>query len=87
MTFIKSELEWLKTHARQDDNGAWWCRKTNAPIAIANVGRSIHFPGLPGTGSGEVRAVTHFACSGCEPNKKPPRYGEPITEDKLTEWM
>jgi len=86
VTFIKRELAWLHEHARRDADGAWWCKKTDKPISIAEIGRSIHYAGMHLAGSGEVRTVTHLACAGCEPDKKPPRYGEPITEEQLTEW-
>lgn len=85
MTFIRSEVAWLKEHARRDEEGAWWCKETGQPIAIANVGRSIHFSFMPGAGSGEVRTVTHLACSSCDKDKMPPRHGTPINDDQLVE--
>jgi hypothetical protein len=87
MTFIKSEVVWLHQHARQDRDGAWWCKKTGKPIATALIGRSIHMAGFSLAGSGEVRGVTHLACSSCDPNKKPPRYGEAIVETELIETI
>jgi len=87
MTFIKSEVAWLKEHGSRDDDGAWWCKKTGKPIQTANVGRSIHTGIFRGAGSGEVRTVTHLACAGCEPRKKPPSLGTPIVETELTETI
>lgn len=81
--FVKSEVEWLKQHGRCDGDGRWWCKKTGAAIAVAEVGRSIHDPRFVLAGSGEVRSITHMACQGCEPNKVPPRYGAPISEADL----
>jgi hypothetical protein len=83
--FIRSEVSWLKEHARSDDSGVWWCKKTGAPILIADVGRSIHFSGLRMAGSGEVRTITHLACKKCEPNKVPPRLGTPILDSEIAE--
>lgn len=85
MTFIKSEVEWLKQHALRDEDGAWWCRKTGAPIQTAEVGRSIHLSIFPGAGSGEVRSVVHLACGTCDAGKVPPKYGTPINDNELTE--
>jgi hypothetical protein len=85
MTFIKSEVDWLREHGSQDNDGAWWCKKTGKPIVTADVGRSIHHPGFAMAGSGEVRSVTHIACSSCDSTKKPPQYGAPIKENELTE--
>ena len=86
MSFIRSEVEWLKNHAEQDSAGSWWCKKTGKPIMRAEVGRSIHWPSL-GSGSGEVRMVNHLACEGCEPDKMAPEYGAPISEDQLAESL
>lgn len=83
--FIKSEVEWLHAHGRQDEYGNWWCKKTDKSIVTADVGRSIHAAYLPLAGSGEVRTVTHLACRGCDPDKAPPRHGEPIKETELVE--
>lgn len=85
MSFIKREIDWLHEHARRDDDGAWWCKKTGKAIQTAVVGRSIHLAGMPLAGSGEVRSVVHIACAGCDPNKEPPRYGTPINESELVE--
>ena len=85
MTFIKSEVAWLKEHARRDEDGAWWCKTTNARIRTATVGRSIHTGIFPGAGNGEVRQVVHLACEKCDAKKRPPSYGTPIVEDELTE--
>lgn len=85
MTFIKREVEWLKQHARRDEDGAWWCKETGAPIQVAEVGRSIHFSFMPGAGSGEVRSVTHLACGKCDVGKVPPKHGTPINDNELVE--
>jgi hypothetical protein len=82
-TVIKTELEWLKSHAEQDKQGIWKCRKTDKGILTAVVGRSIWLRPFMG-GSGEVRRVTHLACDGCNPDKISPDHGAPIYEDELT---
>jgi hypothetical protein len=87
VTFIKSEVEWLKKHGRRDDKGSWWCKETGKPINTAIVGRSIHLAIMPGAGYGEVRQVVHLACSGCEPDKVPPELGTPIIDAELTETI
>ncbi len=85
MSYIKREVAWLWEHAKEDANGAVWCKKTGAPIQTAKVGRSIHDGIFANSGSGEVRQVIHMACAGCDPGKTPPRYGQPILESELTD--
>ncbi len=81
-TYIKSELVWLEQHAEKSAGGSMKCKTTGAEIKTAEVGRSIWTRPFCG-GSGEVRTVTHLACSGCTPNKVPPNHGAPIYEDDL----
>jgi hypothetical protein len=83
--YIKSEIEWLKSHGERDSDGKWWCKTTRKPILTAMVGRSIHWPGFHGAGGGEVRTVVHLACEGYDPDKTPPSHGTPIVEDQLVE--
>ena len=84
--FIRSEVDWLKKHGRQDDSGAWWCKKTGSPINLAIMGRSIHSSDFQLAGSGEVRTVTHLNCNTCYPNKSLPSYGTPIQEEEIAHF-
>lgn len=81
----KDDLEWIKGHAEQQEDGTWLCKKTKVHIKQFTTGRSIWWPGFNG-GPGEVRQVAHLFCPECNPSRVGEvTYGEPIYEDKLVE--
>ncbi len=67
MYVIIGQQRWLINHAEQKDEH-WYCKSSNAQIAIKFIGRSIwlHIWGTAMAGIGEVRQVAHFYCPACE---------------------
>ncbi len=85
MHVIKSQMDWLKEHARfHGSDKTWYCKITNKPMLVHPIGRSIWERPFSG-GFGEVRQVNHITCSGCDPNPNLPTHGRPIYEDELVE--
>jgi len=86
MYFIKSNREFMEKHFKRNKNGFWFCKKTNAPLQVAEIRVTISHPDFSPNvmaGTGETRGIQHVACTQCFPDSTPPDNGYHVSEDEL----
>lgn len=86
MWFIETNKEFMQKHFKKNSKGFWFCRKTNAPLQVAELRVTILHPDFSPrvmAGTGETRLITHITCLECFPNSEPPKSGHQVYEDEL----
>lgn len=86
MTFIKSNREFMEEHFKRNSKGFWFCKKTSAPLQVAELRVTIlhdAFSSRIMAGTGKTKTITHVACFECFPDSKPPNSGHQVYEDEL----
>lgn len=81
---IISELRWVHTNARRNDEGdSWICNHCGPRIESIGVGRSLwEDPKIPCGGWGEVIGVRSLYCPACH-GKPAIDHGEPIYRQEI----
>jgi len=86
MIFVQSNRKFMEQHFKRNDKGFWFCKKTNAPLQVAELKVTILHPDFSPrvmAGTGETKTIIHIACTECFPNAKPPNNGHQVYEDEL----
>ncbi len=75
----------MEKHFKRNDDGFWFCKKTGAPLQVAERKVTILHPDFSNVmaGTGETRGITHAACTKCFPNSEPPDNGHQVSENEL----
>ncbi len=76
----------MEKHFTRDNDGFWFCKKTNAPLQVVERRVTILHPDFSPNvmaGTGETKGITHVACTECFPNSEPPNNGHQVSEDEL----